>query len=487
MKHNAIMLLLVGMMAWLGVVGTAWGQESPREMLEAGRALYVAGDYAGAEGKFRVALEAQPRDYIALCLLGATCLQQGKMDEAKAALDGCLEIHPDYVPVLVNLGAWHLKNGNPAQAVEVLETTVKEGHASIEAYFDLGSAYLALGQPQKAMDNFSQAAQLGMKAAELNYANSLALGALGRLPEALTEAKSACDAAPGEARYWLRLGRLESESGNVTGAWDALTKALQLAPGQEAAGIELVRLVEANAAQLADRVQELEALDEANPGSFYLGYAIGALYLGKNDLAKAEVAFQKAVQEVGDKDQARASARLGLVYLLEENWQSAADALDKSIAADPSVAGVHSNLALALFHLGQWDRYEAELKKVLELEPGNVGAIASLGNLYAYRSEWDKAEEQYRLALEQKGTDADLLGKIGRCQLGKKDWQAAITTLQQAVQIKADSAQLFFLLGAGYEGWGEWEKALDAYKKALEIDPNHQGAKERILALGGGG
>jgi tetratricopeptide (TPR) repeat protein len=470
------------------LVSIVWGQETPREALEAGRTLYLAGDYAGAEGKFRAALETQPRDYIALCLLGATYLQEGKMEEAKKALDSCLGINPDYVPGMVNMGAWCLRSGDAAKAVETLESALGKSQGTSEGYFNLGNAYFALGQSQKALDNLSRAGELGMQTAELSYAKSLAKSALGDAPGALAEAKAACEQGkPGEAKYWAHLSRLESEGGDIPGAWEAAIKALGIDPHNNAVGVQLLRLAEEHPTDAtAEQAQALQTSAEANPGSYYLDYAVGAVNLEKKDLDGAATFFQKAVSENTGKEQGQAWARLGLVFLLQEKWEAAIHPLEESLKADNSVVGVHSNLALALFHLAQWDRYEQELNEVLQLDPKNVGALTSLGSLLAYRSEWDKAETQFRLALAQKGNDADLLGKIGHCQLGQKNWPGAIDTLTQAVAIEAKNAQLFYLLGVAYEGTGDWEKALGAYRKVLEIDPSNEGAKGRIQVLGGG-
>jgi tetratricopeptide (TPR) repeat protein len=500
MRRVSVFVVLGMMVASSLLAARARAEETPRAILEEGRSLYQAGDYAGAEAKFKAALDAQPRDYIALCLLGAAYLQQGKMDEAKQALDQCLEINPDYVPGLVNSGTWYLRKGQPDKAVEALGAAVEKGQGSGETYFNLGCAYLALKEPEnaaagestknaeKALESFTKAGELGVTGGELIYGRSLAKSALGDSEGALADAKAACEEGPGEVRYWTRLARLQVGGGNVKEAWEAVLAALKADPRDESAGVQLLRLLEEHSAEvLTYDGQQLQAMADAKPGCFYLEYGIGALKLAGKDLDGAAESFQKAVAAGTGAEQAQAQGRLGLVYLLQEKWDAAVHPLEESIKVYDTSAALHSNLALAMFHLAQWDRYESELNEVLRLDPGNLGALVSLGNFYAYRSEWDKAEEKYRLALAQRADDPDILGRIGRCQLGREDWDPAIETLQHATQLKTDSAELFFLLGAAYEGKGEWENALGAYKKVLEIDPNYQKAKDRIRILGGGG
>lgn len=66
-----------------------------RASLRAGCNSYNAGDYAGAEARFREALSEDPRCTLAATYLGHTLFQCGRLTEAKAAWKRAHDLDPE--------------------------------------------------------------------------------------------------------------------------------------------------------------------------------------------------------------------------------------------------------------------------------------------------------------------------------------------------------------------------------------------------------
>lgn len=75
------------------------------------------------------------------------------------------------------------------------------------------------------------------------------------------------------------------------------------------------------------------------------------------------------------------------------------------------------------------------------------------------------------------------INELARRLTEAKDPQAAIAILQMNGQFYPKSADIDFMLGELHLAQGDRDKALARYKLALQKNPNHQGAKNRIVEL----
>jgi Tfp pilus assembly protein PilF len=67
-----------------------------------------------------------------------------------------------------------------------------------------------------------------------------------------------------------------------------------------------------------------------------------------------------------------AGIRLGVSASIEGRWDEARARFSEALAADPSSAAAHNNLAVACEKTGLWDEAERHYGAALKLDPGNV-------------------------------------------------------------------------------------------------------------------
>lgn len=116
--------------------------------------------------------------------------------------------------------------------------------------------------------------------------------------------------------------------------------------------------------------------------------------------------------------------------------------------------------------------------------------------MQALQSLYDTASGQQILAAYEKlkkkaGADYDVdrettLNSIGYSLLGKKRFDAAIAVLEYNTKLYPLSGNAFDSLGEAYYLKGDKEKSLLNYQLSLRLDPQNEGAKEKIKELQGG-
>ena len=139
----------------------------------------------------------------------------------------------------------------------------------------------------------------------------------------------------------------------------------------------------------------------------------------------------------------------GLQLSRRGNHQDAVKRLAESVAADPSFALAHSQLALGHASLGQDDQAEASSRRA-------VGLAASL-----------PAREKYLI----QANHARIIN----------DNVQAVQAYEQLARVSPDDADVQFALGGLHEGMGALDEARKDYENVLVRDPKHV---EALLSIG---
>lgn len=77
---------------------------------------------------------------------GVALVNLSRTDEARAAFETALDIHPQFAPALVNLGNLQLEAGNVEEAIGYYERAVRSDEDYAPAHHNLGVAYKRIGR-----------------------------------------------------------------------------------------------------------------------------------------------------------------------------------------------------------------------------------------------------------------------------------------------------------------------------------------------------
>jgi len=215
-----------------------------RHNLEAAVAAHRAGRLAEAEALYRRVLRGEPRQPVALHLLGVLALQRGQAAEAVALIRKALARRPDYPEALNNLGNALCRLERFEEALTAFERAGRFAPALADAHANRSNALKALGRADEALGACEEALRLRPDFADAHFNRGLLLAGLGRLKEAVEAYRAAQTLLPGQATVALRLGEALLGLGQAQAAEHAFSTALRLDPACAPALVNLGLLLQ---------------------------------------------------------------------------------------------------------------------------------------------------------------------------------------------------------------------------------------------------
>jgi tetratricopeptide (TPR) repeat protein len=222
-----------------------FGQQSTDEMGTLTLTVTVADAAARrrlVEAEHRRDLEKRPWDHVVMARLAKTLREQGRVAEARAAVDRALALAPDEPESLLELGMCQERAGDAAAAERSYERALRRDPDLAAARLQLGGLLARAGEPAAALVHFEAAV-----AALPNFAlahNNLATAcfALDRLEPAERHYRRALDLDPDYFFARFNLGRVLAGLGRRGEARVELERAAALKPGDAAVAKALQEL-----------------------------------------------------------------------------------------------------------------------------------------------------------------------------------------------------------------------------------------------------
>ena len=370
------------------------GQESPWLFLLRGQMFETQGDARSALDEFRHAARLEPRMPNVHYAIGRVLEGEARQGEAISAYATELNNHAAHLPAAAGLIRTLARLGLQAEARAVHEQALRFHQQSPAVQ----SALAVPGQgatPPRAEDAARIRASLPNfrsrwdKSWEVRSLDAL----LGGQPEkALHLATGNLDEGSEEnGRYWqarayLALGQhskaLERllalharQPGNAEFAFYLRTcaerlalESLELFAAKEPGSYRTHQLRAEYHAARDDVTRAIEGYTKAlalAPSATHLHLAIGTLYLRERDYAGAVASFRAELKN--DPYSVAALARMGEVYLLTGDTDSADKVLSKAIAINPAAAIPHKTLGRLYFRKREYQKSVQHLQSALRL------------------------------------------------------------------------------------------------------------------------
>jgi predicted O-linked N-acetylglucosamine transferase (SPINDLY family) len=280
-------------------------------------------------------------------LLGLALMEQGRLEEAEAAVREALRLHPDNPAAYNTLGLVLFQQSQPEQAAANFGRAVQLQPSFVEAWLNLGDALRGLGRRDEAGASYERAAQLRPNDPGPVAKLGALLMELGRPADAVLCYERALRLRPDSAILCNNLGLALLHQGRYEEARLSCRQTLYLQPDLAEAhnnqGLALLNLGRAGEALLSFR-QAVDLQPDFADAHNNLGLALAAS--GQPDEALA--CYQRAVQitphHVG------ALTNLGNARKDQGFVSEAIACYRQALAAQPENAAVHSNLLLALHY-----------------------------------------------------------------------------------------------------------------------------------------
>lgn len=335
----------------------------PGVPLEMAMALQRLGRQQEAVPWFQKALEKDQKDVLALTNLGLALTMTGKGKEALEYLNRALAVNAKDPAIYKDLGVCHIQLSAFDEAIEDFKKGLAFDPGDPQLHYDLGLAYKFKDRTDEAIAELSKAGEMDPKLQDPPYTLGILFMQLGRLDEAVTELKKAVALRPENGDAWAILGSTLKQDSRLPEAAEALKKAIPLQPGQPGPRVTLAGVL---AEQAANLNQQAEAADAA-------GDPAKAQELRKQmkELRMQAADYRKEAAELSrtavSRQKANFALNAGNQQMLRGDIAGAIGRYQEAIAADPSFAEAHNQLAIAYERQGRIADASAERAKAVGL------------------------------------------------------------------------------------------------------------------------
>jgi tetratricopeptide (TPR) repeat protein len=324
-----------------------------------------------------------------------------------------------------------------ADALPLLWEAAQLAPEDAEIQNRLGEGLERIGALDAAADAYQRAVARDPASRKATNNLILVLAKAGKTSEALTLARAAVAAAPGDPDRLFTLGLAQAEY-DLDAAADTFRRVLTLAPRHSLARYNLALTLK-RADRPADAAAELRRLIEIEkrPEAYY---NLGVIYWQQGDLARAVDALRAAID--AKADYADAQYTLGTVLKATGDLNAAATALRRAIALMPTSAGPHYVLA-----------------QVLRMQGDEPAARAQLAE-----------SERLRQAFEREH-EASVLTFLGIQKLEAGAFDAAVDYFKQATSVFDTYAPAHYQMGLALQRLKKPAEARAAFERAHQLNP----------------
>ena len=282
-----------------------------------------------AERTLRTAVDATPRDSIALMQLGRFYMGQSRGKDALAAFDRAAAIRPDDVEPVIGKAEASLMLGNTAAAITTAEQVVKMRGASPESYVVLGSFHQRVGRTADAIQAYRAALAkdpthlAAMRALAASYDRN------GQRADAAKLLQEAAKTHPRSPLPLLDLGALLQRHGDVDPAIAAYRDALQRAPDDPAVLNNLAYLLAKRPTTLAEAATLGERAYKRAPRNVSIIDTYGWILYQQGALDRALPLLEQAARQAPAN--AEVQYHLGAAYVRAGKRDEARRALEEAL------------------------------------------------------------------------------------------------------------------------------------------------------------
>ncbi len=348
-------------------------------------ALHQAGRLTEAEPLYRQVLQAQPRHFDSLHLLGVIHYQRGEYQEAVRQIDTALRINPRAAVAHNNLGNALKDFGRAKEALASYERAIALKADYADAYYNRGNVLRALGRFEKAVASYDRAVALRPDYVDAFNNRGSALKDLERFEEALASFDRALALKSDHAEAWHNRANALNELERYEEALASCERAIALRPD----------LAEAHNNR-ANALKHLRRFEEALAG-YDRTLAL------RPDYADAINNRANVLKELKRFDEALTD-------------------YDRAIALKPDHADAFRNRGVVLTELKRYEEALASFDRAIAIKPDHAEAFYSRGSAFLGLRRLDEAAENFSRAIALKPDQDHLKGIYLHVLMHLCDW-----------------------------------------------------------------
>ena len=432
----------------------------PQAVLYLGRSYHALGEHDRAVLAFEFFLKMYPESEAGHFFLGRTYLALGYLHRAAARLRFVTEHNPDFLPALSFLGLAYLKMRKPDHAVECFERALEIDPENPRLYTGYLNALLIKGIRLFHRGVYAEAEEI-FRFIEQKRGDSV-----------LTH---------------LYLGRIYRLSGRNDLSFRHYDEASRLSPQDPVfpllKAFALLRAGDADAAfRELETVRQLDgSLPLSSDPDTLLRLVTITLFRSRRYREAVSYARQLLKKNYRDPDM---HAIVAESYLNLEEYEKAKNHFARSLDSDRSRLDYHHGLALALWHLKDFETLRREIRRIRAIDPADTTARYFEGLCMTEL----ESDPQVSLPILQElvrdlGPDPHLMYALGREYLRSGMPELSEGWLIRTLKLDEAHRNAYLSLLEAYRQLGETAKAKDTLERYLEHYPQDLERKRHLVQL----
>jgi len=154
----------------------------------------------------------------------------------------------------------------------------------------------------------------------------------------------------------------------------------------------------------------------------------------------------------------------------------------QALTAYPDAHEAHAQLAKLYLNMGRDQKAEAMYRELLA-KIDDASCYSNLGLAYYRQGKFDRACASYQKALERDPQNHKRMAAFGRALFASERFGEAMEYLEKATARLSRDTELLRLLAESCEKSGDAGKALEVYIKINKLEPYDEATKEKITML----
>ena len=322
-----------------------------------------------------------------------------------------------------------------------------------------GIAAHQAGHIEEAESFYSAILKTRPRHSDANHNMGVLLVGVGKVQDALPFFKTALEAKPSVAQFWLSYIDALMKVDRIADAQSVLDQAKGKGAKGEAFDQLEKRLFKPSANSQDPPTEELQSIINL--------YTQGHL---KQALHHATEMLEKFPNSAILYNLAGLSNK-GLM-----RFNAAIDSYKQALKVKPNYAEAYNNMGNAQNRKGDLDSSIDNYKQALRVKSDFAEAYNNMGIAQSGKGDLDAAIGSYNSAIKIKPDYAEAYNNMGISLNGKGESRAAIVSYKQALKLKPDYAEAYNNMGTALQNKGEIDAAKDCYKEAIKIKPDYANA-----------
>jgi tetratricopeptide (TPR) repeat protein len=388
------------------------------------------------------------------------------LEQATEALEEAVRLEPDLIIAQTSLGWVYY-------AQDELDKAEAQFLALVRAQPELSSAYEGLGLVQIEQRNYQKAISAFETALQIDPDSSAAHEGLGRVyydrekwDEAVAELEQALALDDTSPTARLSLGAALMGQGKFSEAVEQFRALVEQNPDW-AVPYAFLAVAHYQTDDLEQMEQALQAAQERQEEDGFAHYAVGVVYVWRNEFSRAKDLYLKAADLLPDKGYIYLA--LADVYAVLGEYSAAMQTGDRALELGEDPAQIHVTRSGVYVEQENLDSALAELMQAQDLDPEAANVYSSLAFVYYNQGKVAQALAAAERAIEINPYRASAYSNLALAHLAQDDLGPATKAAQRAIQLSPKQDVAHYILGLCHIELGESDEARAEFEIFLDL------------------